>query len=310
VVMSCSAYAPSIYAQSWVSVNVNGQFTDFIKVLVGVRQGDPLSLLSPTLFGLFVEVLAGSTYGRALDQIGRARSRSCWGWQSSCFCNAYYAYYADDVVLIANDPDTLQAQLQALEQYCHDWDMDVNLSKTKVVVFRRPGQARLARTWQFAGRTVEVVDSYKYVGTVFHETKLLKQASQQMTAAGQRALPRSQVRVLPTRHHRPLPQASLLAAAGAPRPSSVSAARYGLDSTPSSMMPPIYMTNTPAEQVHNHAFHSLVPGCAWQHTQTHPATCCPSPATHATLATAYCTTLEQTGKGRSRHLAGSQSLRR
>jgi hypothetical protein len=97
--------------------------------------------------------------------------------------------YADDVVLIANDPDTLQAQLQALdEQYCHDWDMDVNLSKTKVVVFRRPGQARLARTWQFTGRTVEVADSYKYLGTVFHEIKLLKQASQQLAAAGQRAL--------------------------------------------------------------------------------------------------------------------------
>ncbi len=44
----------SLYAQSRVSVNVNGQFTDFIKVLVGVRQSDPLS---PTLFGLFVEVL-------------------------------------------------------------------------------------------------------------------------------------------------------------------------------------------------------------------------------------------------------------
>ena len=68
------------------------------------------------------------------------------------------------------------------------WDLDVNLSKTKVVVFRRPGQARLARTWQFAGRTVEVADSYKYLGTVFHETKLLKQASQQLAAAGQRAL--------------------------------------------------------------------------------------------------------------------------
>ncbi len=80
--------------------------------------------------------------------------------------------YANDVVLIANDPDTLQAQLQALEQNCHDWDMDVNRSKTKVVVFRRPGQARLARTWQFAGRTVEMADSYKYLGTVFHETRL------------------------------------------------------------------------------------------------------------------------------------------
>jgi hypothetical protein len=36
---------------------------------------------------------------------------------------------------------------------------------------------------------VEVADSYKYLGTVLvHETKLLKQASQQLAAAGQRAL--------------------------------------------------------------------------------------------------------------------------
>jgi hypothetical protein len=33
-----------------------------------------------------------------------------------------------------------------------------------------------------------MADSYKYLGTVFHETKLLKQASQQLAAAGQQAL--------------------------------------------------------------------------------------------------------------------------
>jgi hypothetical protein len=42
----------SLYAQSAVSVNDNGQYTDFVKVMIGVRQGDPLS---PTLFGLFIE---------------------------------------------------------------------------------------------------------------------------------------------------------------------------------------------------------------------------------------------------------------
>jgi hypothetical protein len=44
----------SLYAQSAVPVNVNGQYTDFVEVMIGLRQGDPLS---PILFGLFIEVL-------------------------------------------------------------------------------------------------------------------------------------------------------------------------------------------------------------------------------------------------------------
>jgi hypothetical protein len=124
--------------------------------------------------------------------------------------------YADDVVFIANDPDILQAQLQALEQYCRDWDTDANLSTTKVVVFRRPGQARLASAWQFAGRTVEVADSYKRLGTAFHETKT-PQASIAADGSSWSAGPvRSQGHVLPARHHRTPPEATLLAAAGTP----------------------------------------------------------------------------------------------
>ena len=39
--------------------------------------------------------------------------------------------YADDVVLVANDPAALQRQLDALAQFCSDWDMSVNLVKTR-----------------------------------------------------------------------------------------------------------------------------------------------------------------------------------
>ena len=229
----------SLYAQSRVSVNVNGQFTDFIKVLVGVRQGDPLS---PTLFGLFVEVL---------EQYIRQSIGSDWRGKVPELLGVavFMLLYADDVVLIANDPDTLQAQLQALEQYCHDWDMDVNLSKTKVVVFRRPGQARLARTWQFAGRAVEVADSYKYLGTIFHETKLLKQASQQLAAAGQRAL----YAVKSMCYQQDITDPSLrlhfwqqLVLPVVSFGSEIWAGLYPFFDDAS------YMTNTPAEQVHMH----------------------------------------------------------
>ena len=115
VVLSCSVYAPSMPSPGCPSTS-----TDFIKVLVGVRQVGPLS---PTLFGLFVEVL---------EQYIRQSIGADWQGKFPELLGVavFMLLYADDVALIANDPDTLQAQLQALEQYCHDWDMDVNLSKT------------------------------------------------------------------------------------------------------------------------------------------------------------------------------------
>jgi hypothetical protein len=178
-VLSCIR---SLYAQSAVAVNVNGQYTDFVKVLIGVRQGDPLS---PTLFGLFIEVLeqyitqaVGPQWeGRVPDLLGIALSM---------------LLYADDVVLMAHDAATLQQQLDALSQFCKDWDMTVNLVKTKVVSFGmtpHQRQQQLQRQqWQFDGQAVQQVDSYKYLGVIFHAHDGIMQAPVQLAEAGRRAL--------------------------------------------------------------------------------------------------------------------------
>ncbi len=66
--------------------------------------------LSPTLFGLFVEVL---------EQYIRKSVGSDWRGKVRELVKevaVFMLLYADDVVLIVNNPDTLQAQLQALEQ--------------------------------------------------------------------------------------------------------------------------------------------------------------------------------------------------
>jgi hypothetical protein len=47
------ACVQSLYAQSQACVSVNGELTGYEKLLVGVRQGDPLS---PTLFGIYIEI--------------------------------------------------------------------------------------------------------------------------------------------------------------------------------------------------------------------------------------------------------------
>jgi hypothetical protein len=68
--------------------------------------------------------------------------------------------YADDVVLVATDPGTLQLQLDAQVHFCGDWDMAVNLVKTKVLVFdpsQRGGSQRAAHAWLFQGQPVEQV---------------------------------------------------------------------------------------------------------------------------------------------------------
>ena len=37
--------------------------------------------------------------------------------------------YADDVVLLANDEQALQQMIDIVDQFCRDWQLDINLDK-------------------------------------------------------------------------------------------------------------------------------------------------------------------------------------
>ena len=44
--------------------------------------------------------------------------------------------YADYIALIADTSVKLQRKVKTLESFCQKWGMEVNLAKTKVIVFR------------------------------------------------------------------------------------------------------------------------------------------------------------------------------
>ena len=58
----------------------------------------------------------------------------------------------------------LQAQIRIIANFCQRTGMRVNLSKTKVVVFRNGGFLREYERWYFDGQPIETVSAYKYMG--------------------------------------------------------------------------------------------------------------------------------------------------
>ena len=45
--------------------------------------------------------------------------------------------YADDTIILSDGIDKLQHSLKVYKEYCQIWKLQVNLSKTKVVIFSR-----------------------------------------------------------------------------------------------------------------------------------------------------------------------------
>ena len=76
--------------------------------------------------------------------------------------------YADDIALIADTSVKLQRKLRALESFCQKWGMEVNLAKTKIIVFRNGGKLSSREKFLYNGKTLNIVTHYKYLGIVFN----------------------------------------------------------------------------------------------------------------------------------------------
>ena len=164
----------SLYKSIELSVLVGDQQTRWVRSLQGVRQGCPLS---PVLFNCFIDELAtrlrDSGYGVGVD--GR---------------NLNSPLYADDVVLLAETAEELQGLIQIVDDFCRQWHMDLNLTKSKAMAI--PGKygkcvcncmspphicdcsccsssscCSFTHVWRCGDRSVPVVDEYKYLGLWF-----------------------------------------------------------------------------------------------------------------------------------------------
>lgn len=77
--------------------------------------------------------------------------------------------YADDTVLMSESAEDLQNQLNAFSKYCAEWRLQVNVDKTKVVIFSK-GRRNKNMFFTYNNNMLEIVNEYKYLGINFSRT--------------------------------------------------------------------------------------------------------------------------------------------
>ena len=169
----------ALYNDIQMVVSLHGELGEPFVTYQGTKQG---SELSPLLFGLFIEqlhyLLVENVPG-AGPMFGRLRIPDLM--------------YADDVMLmVINSPGQMQGLLDALHLFCKLFGMEVNIKKTKIIIFRPIGKTLPRelqdRVWTYDGKSVQIVEEEKYLGVIMNGAEGPLHMATRRATAGSAAL--------------------------------------------------------------------------------------------------------------------------
>lgn len=136
-----------MYAKTQMKICIDGMLTGMISDETGVNQGGPNS---PDMFVDFLSDLR--CY---LDE------------KSGVVLNdeiLLHLLWADDLIIVSNSPNDLQNSINGLAKYCSQWQLILNVVKTKVVVF---GKKQPGLSFTYNDVDIEISENYKYLGCLF-----------------------------------------------------------------------------------------------------------------------------------------------
>ena len=143
----------SMYQGSTCQLRMNGKLSEKFLVGRGTEQGHTLS---PELFKSYVIDLSELLDNLEIyvPSIGPV--------------NISHLLWADDLVLMALDLKSAQALMDTFCDFCTKWGLDINRSKTNLVIFNKKSLKSNSEFINMNGTQIDTVESYCYLGLVLH----------------------------------------------------------------------------------------------------------------------------------------------
>ena len=132
--------------ENYVQIISGRNVSDKILQTKGIPQGQ---CLSPHLYSIFTADMPTAIKHETVDN------------RTQCIV------YADDLAICCHSVESLQACLDNLLVYCTRNLLKVNVSKTKIVKFRRGGRLSRNDKLIYNNQEVDFVSKFKYLGVMF-----------------------------------------------------------------------------------------------------------------------------------------------
>ena len=137
-----------------------------------MRQGDSIS---PTIFAFFINDLA-----EGLKRLHKGIKLN--NLEICCLL------YADDIMLMSETEEDMQAMLDFVHEWCRKWRLRINNAKSNVVHFRNKGKECSTFGFHTGDHSVEYANVYRHLGIHMHENLDFSETTEVLSQAGGRAL--------------------------------------------------------------------------------------------------------------------------
>jgi hypothetical protein len=149
-----------MYKEVRFRVKTANGLTDSFESSVGVKQG---CVLSPTLFNIFL-------YDFPSIFTPECKPVELYNDYLNCIL------FADDMVIMSETAEGLQKCLDCVSQFCDKWRLQVNTSKTKIIIFNKGGHKISKFKFHYNEHEIEIVQNYVYLGITLNACGSFKQA--------------------------------------------------------------------------------------------------------------------------------------
>ena len=167
----------AMYQNTKSRLRCNNLYTTEFTCNIGIRQGENLSSM---LFAMYMNDIESFLQDQNCEYVNVSSHDNL-----DVFFQLFILLYADDTVLLATSVKNFKKLLKAYGEYCKNWNIEINVDKSKIMIFGRHNKRIKFYINEFE---VEVVKEFKYLGIIFTNNQRFTQTIKSNVSKGKRAI--------------------------------------------------------------------------------------------------------------------------